>query len=51
MDPGHNVTTCAGYNNGDHTGTPENASAKALVTGGGSGGGGSGPARGVQRNR
>ena len=41
VDPGHNVTTCAGYNNGDHAGTPENAAVKALVTGGGSGGGGS----------
>ncbi|SPE24669.1 exported hypothetical protein [Candidatus Sulfopaludibacter sp. SbA3] len=41
IDPGHNVTTCAGYNNGDHAGTPENAMVKALVVGGGSGGGGS----------
>ena len=41
VDPGHNVTSCAGYNNGDHAGTPENATVKALVTGGGSGGGGS----------
>jgi hypothetical protein len=41
IDPGHNVTTCSGYNNGDHAGTPENATVKALVTGGGSGGGGS----------
>ncbi len=41
VDPGHNVTTCAGYNGGDHAGTPENATVKALVTGGGSGGGGS----------
>lgn len=41
IDPGHNVTTCAGYNNGDHAGTPENPVVKALVVGGGSGGGGS----------
>jgi hypothetical protein len=41
VDPGHNVNTCAGYNNGDHAGTPENGIVKALVTGGGSGGGGS----------
>lgn len=41
IDPVHNATTCAGYNNGDHSGTPENPQVKALVTGGGSGGGGS----------
>ena len=41
IDSGHNVTTCANYNGGDHAGTPENATVKALVTGGGSGGGGS----------
>jgi hypothetical protein len=41
VDPGHNVTTCAGYNHGDHGGTPENITVKALVTSGGSGGGGS----------
>lgn len=41
VDPGHNVTTCAGYNSGDHAGAPENAMVKALVVGGGSGGGGS----------
>ena len=41
VDPGHNVTTCAGYDGGNHAGTPENAAVKALVTGGGSGGGGS----------
>ncbi len=41
VDPGHNVITCAGYNNGDHAGTPENTTVQVLLTGGGSGGGGS----------
>lgn len=41
IDPVHNAPTCAGYNNGDHAGTPENTEVKSLVTGGGSGGGGS----------
>lgn len=41
IDPVHNTPTCNGYNNGDHSGTPENPSVKNLVTGGGSGGGGS----------
>ena len=39
VNPGHNVTTCAGYNNGDHAGTPENVTVKGLVTGGRDGGG------------
>src|ERR1700723_983212 len=34
----HNAPTCNGYNNGDHSGTPENSVVKDLVTGGGSGG-------------
>ena len=41
VDPAHNTPSCNGYNNGDHAGTPENPTVKALVTGGGSGGGGS----------
>jgi hypothetical protein len=41
IDPVHNAPTCNGYNDGDHAGTPENATVKSLVTGGGSGGGGS----------
>jgi hypothetical protein len=41
IDPVHNAPTCNGYNNGDHSGTPENPEVKNLVTGGGSGGGGS----------
>ena len=41
IDPVHNAPTCNGYNNGDHSGTPENQEVKNLVTGGGSGGGGS----------
>lgn len=41
IDPAHNAPTCAGYKSGDHSGTPENAVVKSLVTGGGSGGGGS----------
>lgn len=41
VDPVHNAPTCGGYNNGNHSGTPENQEIKNLVTGGGSGGGGS----------
>jgi hypothetical protein len=41
IDPVHNAPTCAGYDNGNHAGTPENQAVKNLVTGGGSGGGGS----------
>ena len=41
IDPVHNAPTCNSYNNGDHSGTPENPVVKNLVTGGGSGGGGS----------
>jgi hypothetical protein len=41
IDPVHNAPTCNDYNNGDHSGTPENQEVKNLVTGGGSGGGGS----------
>ena len=41
IDPVHNAPTCNGYNSGDHSGTPEDAAVKNLVTGGGSGGGGS----------
>jgi hypothetical protein len=41
IDPVHNAPTCNGYNNGDHSGTPESSVVKDLVTGGGSGGGGS----------
>ena len=41
VKPAHNAPTCAGFNNGDHAGTPESTVVKALVTGGGSGGGGS----------
>lgn len=41
VDPVHNASSCNGYNNGNHAGTPENTVVKDLVTGGGSGGGGS----------
>jgi hypothetical protein len=37
VNPGHNVTMRAGYNSGDHAGTPENFNVKALFTGDGNG--------------